>query len=66
MMLILHRRLGQSILIGDNIKIVVLRNRKGYMSIGIKAPIAIKILREELLSRKHRRCVGNRKPLGNR
>ncbi len=47
-MLILQRRPGQSINIGENIQITILRNSNGSTYIGIKAPKKIKILREEL------------------
>jgi carbon storage regulator CsrA len=47
-MLILQRRPGQSIQIGENIQITILRNSNGSTHVGIKAPTNIKILREEL------------------
>jgi carbon storage regulator len=47
-MLILQRRPGQSIQIGENIQITILRNSNGSTHVGIKAPTEIKILREEL------------------
>jgi carbon storage regulator len=47
-MLILQRYPGQSILIGENIHIKILRSCNGNIHIGIKAPTEIRILREEL------------------
>ncbi len=47
-MLVLQRRKGQSILIGENIEIKILRHSEGNTHIGIKAPAEIKIFREEL------------------
>lgn len=51
-MLILSRRAGQSILIGDNIKVTLLRvNPKypGNYELAIEAPDSVRILRSELL-----------------
>ncbi len=47
-MLVLQRRPGQSIRIGKNIQITILRNSNGNTHVGITAPTEIKILREEL------------------
>lgn len=49
-MLILERKDGQSILIGDDIVVTILKNRNGPSRVGIKAPKNIKILREELVN----------------
>lgn len=51
-MLVLNRKKDQSILIGDNIVIKILRNDRRHIKLGIDAPKAIKILRQELLERK--------------
>jgi carbon storage regulator len=48
MMLVLTRRLGESILIGDNIRIVVVEVQRGRVRIGIEAPQDVVIRREEL------------------
>ena len=48
-MLILTRRLDESIIIDDDIKIKVLGIRGNQISIGIEAPEEIVIVREELL-----------------
>jgi carbon storage regulator len=51
-MLLLSRRTGETIQIGDDITVTVL-TIKGYpVPIGISAPNEIKILREELISSK--------------
>jgi carbon storage regulator len=47
-MLILSRRSGESIIIGDNIKITVLKTRKNQVRLGVKAPPHINVCREEL------------------
>jgi carbon storage regulator len=49
-MLILGRKVGDSIIIGDNIKVVVLANDRGGVRIGIEAPSDVTILRGEIVS----------------
>jgi len=46
--LVLGRVPGQSIYIGNDIVVTVLRSQGGAIKIGITAPPEIKILREEL------------------
>jgi carbon storage regulator CsrA len=48
-MLVLNRKIGQSITIANNIKIIVLRSKYGEARLGIAAPKDIQILRDELL-----------------
>ena len=47
-MLVLTRRLGESITIGDNIKIVIVDIDGNQVKLGIEAPRSIEIYREEL------------------
>ena len=47
-MLVLSRKLNQSIIVGDNIKIQVLKISGNTIRIGIEAPNDVKILRGEL------------------
>ncbi len=47
-MLVLTRRLGESITIGDNIKIIVVDIDGNQVKLGIEAPRQIEIYREEL------------------
>ena len=47
-MLILSRKLDESILIGDNIVIKVVAVQEGQVKIGIQAPREVRILRSEL------------------
>lgn len=47
-MLILTRKAGDSVLIGDNIKITVLSINGKQIKIGVDAPKEIDVLREEL------------------
>ena len=48
-MLILTRRIGEQLLIGNDIKVVVLSIKGNQIRIGIDAPDNVKIMREELL-----------------
>jgi len=48
-MLILHRRAGEAILIGSDVRIVVLASDGGGMRLGIDAPSHVPILREEIV-----------------
>ena len=47
-MLVLSRKPGERILIGDNISITVVRIAPGIVRIGVEAPDGLPILREEL------------------
>ena len=48
-MLILTRRSGETILIGDNIQVTVVDVDRNQVRIGIDAPQEVKIVREELI-----------------
>jgi carbon storage regulator len=50
-MLVLSRKRGQSIAIGDQIVITVVRLSRGNVQIGIEAPGHVSILRQEILER---------------
>jgi carbon storage regulator len=50
-MLVLSRKHGQSITIGDQIVITVVRVGRGNVQIGVAAPDDVKILRQELADR---------------
>lgn len=49
-MLVLKRKDGESILIGDNIEIVVSKVINGCVTLSIDAPDNVKIIRKELLA----------------
>ena len=51
-MLILNRYPGQSILIGDDITITVIKSDRGQVTIGIDAPRDVEVDREEIRERK--------------
>jgi flagellar assembly factor FliW len=50
-MLILTRKIGESILVGDNIRLVVLEIRGRQIRLGVEAPADIVVLREEIAQR---------------
>ncbi|HAB56355.1 MAG TPA: carbon storage regulator [Cellvibrionales bacterium] len=50
-MLILTRRIGEKLLIGDDIEVVVLDVNRNQVKVGIKAPREMTVLREELYIR---------------
>ncbi len=47
-MLVLTRRLGESITIGENVKLIVVEIDGNQVKLGIEAPREIEIYREEL------------------
>ncbi|MDO4673985.1 carbon storage regulator [Campylobacter sp.] len=49
-MLILSRKEGQSLQIGDHIEIKIVGTSKGYAKVGIEAPKSLLILRKELIT----------------
>lgn len=54
-MLVLTRKGGQGIIIGENIRIVVLGFERDRVKLGIEAPNKVHVLREELLERDPKR-----------
>jgi carbon storage regulator len=50
-MLVLTRKAGEGIIIGDNIKITVIELKGGGVRIGIDAPNELKIYRQEVYDR---------------
>lgn len=47
-MLILRRREGESILIGDDIEIEVVQIGANRVKIGVRAPVSVRVLRREV------------------
>jgi carbon storage regulator len=50
-MLILTRRVGESLMIGDEVTITVLGVKGNQVRIGVKAPKEVAVHREEILNR---------------
>ncbi len=48
LMLVLARKVGEKILIGENISVTVVRIGPGIVRIGVEAPADLPIVREEL------------------
>jgi len=48
-MLVISRKPGESLVLSDNIKITLLSVSGDKVTIGIEAPAAVKVVREELL-----------------
>ncbi len=64
-MLVLTRKLGENIRIGDSVKITVLEVRSGQVKLGIEAPPEVKVHREEIYARiqeENRRALGGQRP----
>lgn len=53
-MLILSRKLGESIMIGDDIKITITEIHKSYIKLGIDAPKDTSIKRNELIEKENK------------
>lgn len=56
-MLILTRRIKESIIIGDDIHLTVTDARQGVVTLSIEAPKEIKIVRQEALKNKQASVV---------
>ena len=50
-MLVLSRKLGEKIIIGDNIVVTVVKIDRNQIRIGIEAPHDVPVFREEILPR---------------
>ena len=48
-MLVLTRRIGQQVQLGDDIRLTVVRISDGSVRIGIEAPASMSVMRQELL-----------------
>jgi len=62
-MLILTRKPGESIVIGDNVTITVLGVRGNQVRLGVEAPIEISVHREEIYHRIQREKTRQNGPL---
>lgn len=50
-MLVLARRVGEEIVIGDDIHVTVLEVRGNQVRLGVVAPQSVRVLREEIVNR---------------
>jgi len=51
-MLVLSRRPGEALLIGETRVVILERSSSGKVRLGIDAPLEVEILREEILARR--------------
>lgn len=65
-MLILSRKLDETIMIGEQIEVKVVSIRGGVIRLGISAPESVKILRSEIIDRKASVTSDNQEPYDNR
>lgn len=52
-MLVLTRRVGETLIIGDDVKVTVLASKSNQVRIGITAPKSVEVHREEIYERIH-------------
>jgi carbon storage regulator len=50
-MLVLTRRVGEEIVVGDGIRVTVVAIKRGNVRLGITAPPSVTVLRQELITR---------------
>jgi len=50
-MLVLTRKIGEGIFIGDDIRIIILESKDGRIRVGVEAPQDKKIYRQEIYER---------------
>ena len=53
-MLILTRRVGEKVMIGDDVSVTVLRVKGNQVRLGVEAPKSVSVQREEIFNAMHR------------
>jgi carbon storage regulator len=61
-MLVLSRKVGERILIGDDIAVTVVRIAQGSVRIGVEAPGRLQIVREEIKDQHNLEAAGKKTP----
>lgn len=61
-MLILTRRTGETLMIGDDVSVTVLSVKGNQVHLGINAPRDIPVHREEIFRRIHQQGAASQKP----
>ncbi len=64
-MLILTRRVGETLVIGDNVTVTVLGVKGNQVRIGVNAPKDVPVHREEIYERIKREKAAEAQPLGS-
>ena len=60
-MLVISRKIGESLVISDNIKITILSTGPDKITVGIDAPKEVKVVREELIETIEANIASNEK-----
>ena len=61
-MLILTRRVGETVMIGDEVTVTVLRVKGNQVRLGVNAPKSVSVQREEIFHRIKRENAGVAEP----
>jgi len=61
-MLILTRRVGETVMIGDDVVVTVLRVKGNQVRIGVNAPKSVSVQREEIYARMQKGDAGGTAP----
>ena len=59
-MLVISRKAGEKVFIGDNIVITIVETDRDKIRLGIEAPKSVPVARDELLSMEERQAITDR------